>query len=205
MFKKGLSVLVTAAIFFTGLNPTHAVRSEQLGNTSVFEYCNTDDIKRTVDALWKVYDCLPDSAEIISPKDTVHYIGQILLESGVGREVTRNGTTECGVIVSAILQRCDALAGVKTDFDTLSTIRWFKPTARKNIRAGIYKFIEEFKKAGYVQGDNNYVALVFEGDLITGTIDPIELSLMGNVSIDSKRNWFNHHCDQITKFIAGVL
>jgi len=205
MFKKGLSLLIAAIFYLVGFTKTSAVRSEQIGNTSVFEYCDADDIGRTVDALWKVYYLLPESTDLFSPIEAARRIGSILFENGVDHKVTRNNTTECSIIASAILQRCDALAGIQFDCKTITEIRWFKPASSKSIRIGVYRFIEEFKYASYVQGDNDYVALIFEGDLVTGTTDPIENNLLGKVSIDGRRDWFNHHCDHITKPSSATL
>ena len=171
MFKKFLTPLFFVLLFVGGLicTPSYAVKCDQHGRTSVFRHTNADDISMTVNAMWDVYNEFNKlHGKTINPEDAADMMFSILDSRGLGSFVARNGTTLSHAVACAIFHSRPGLVQMDIAKDTNSIMHWFEPIRCDDLAVATYVAVENFKKAGYVEGTNNYVALLFTSDIIIG-------------------------------------
>lgn len=168
-FKKSLSVLAVF-VFYLGFY-NHSANAEvkicHQGRASFFDFIGSEEIGRTVDALWGVYDDLNGNhASSSFGADSAHsHIAHCLLSQKVGLD--QEGFV-ASAIAAAILQ-CSPLftrqidfpgGPIDGDYELISYSGSKGKISGSQLAVAVYTFTELFKKVGYSDsGTNNALCL----------------------------------------------
>lgn len=207
MLKKCLSALL-CSVFCAGsfvCTPAHAVRCGQKGRTSIFEHTDAEDISRTVNAIWEVYNVLnKHRGRTMPPEVAADLIVHVLDDNGLGSFETRNGTKLSHAIACAIFHARPGLVDIVLDKETNTFIHWFHPVSCDELSVATYIVVESFKKAGYVDGANNYVALLSQSDVIIGNNSEILDHLCAIPTLESSGGRSAAFCKELMDFLGAA-